>query len=68
MTSIREFKNCRGERLWLQADFSQASSQLRFSWHGPDEFQGSPFQVADARHRPVAAAKLVAQWSRDQGR
>lgn len=65
MTSIYEFKSGRGERLWIQADFAQASSQLRFSWHGPDEWQGSPFQVADASHRPLEACKLVARWSRN---
>ena len=40
----------------LTADFAQASSPIMV------DGRPSPFQVADASHRPARAAKLVADW------
>ena len=61
MTATYKFRNRHGDYLWIRADFAQASSPLLFSWDGED-FHSCPFQVADARHRPLEACKLVAGW------
>tara|TARA_R110000868_G_scaffold42219_2_gene143294 strand:- start:277 stop:471 length:195 start_codon:yes stop_codon:yes gene_type:complete len=64
MTSITKFKNRKtGERLWIKADFAQASSPISISWDKVEWF-GTPFQVADARHRHLEAAKMVVKWGK----
>ena len=63
MTTTRKFESNHGTTLYIRADFAQASSTIEFSQDG-QEFFGSPFQVADARHRPLSACKLIAEWSR----
>jgi hypothetical protein len=42
-------------------DFSQASSPLTL------EGNSTPFQVADACHRPIEAAKLLNRWCHSEG-
>lgn len=49
----------------FRADFAQASSPILIG--GEDGFTSTPFQVADARHSPIAAAKLLNEWQRNQG-
>ena len=63
MTTTRKFQSNHGMTIYIRADFAQASSTIEFSQDG-HEFYGSPFQVADARHRPLEACKLIAEWSR----
>jgi hypothetical protein len=60
--------------LWVSADWAQASSAIKVSWHKPgnhpdgdDDWQSTPFQVADARHSPREAARLVSDWGKSQG-
>ena len=48
-------------KLTIKADFSQASCPIRFSIDD-EEFDVTPFQVADARHDAATALKLVAGW------
>lgn len=48
-------------RMTFSADFAQASSPLLL------EGAGTPFQVADAKHRPYEAARLLIDWSNQQG-
>lgn len=64
MTKIHKFRNRHGVNLYVKADFAQASSPILFSWHDREHFENSPFQVANARHRPLEAAKIVADWCR----
>jgi hypothetical protein len=62
MTTTRKFVSRTGAVLYIRANFAEASSPLLFSWHNREHFEHSPFQVADARHRPLQAAKLVSDW------
>ena len=62
MTATHKFQNKFGDVLYIRADFAQAASPLLYSWHDREHFEHSPFQVANARHRPLEAAKLIAQW------
>lgn len=53
--------------LAFEADFAQASSPLMICDYDGSRASSTPFQVADARHRPVAAAKLLNSWQRSEG-
>ena len=53
------------DRLNFRGDFAQASSPLEIG--GDEGFQSTPFQVADARHRPAIAAEILNDWCRSQG-
>jgi hypothetical protein len=53
--------------LTFRADFAQASSPILICDHDGSNCEGTPFQVADARHWPVEAAKLLNRWQRSQG-
>lgn len=53
------------ELLTFEADFARASSQIMIV--GDRGANGTPFRVADARHRPVEAAKLLNRWCRSEG-
>ena len=54
--------NVGGEtRMTFAADFAQASSPITL------EGDSTPFQVADARHRPAKAAELLIGWCDSQG-
>ncbi|HYE97392.1 MAG TPA: hypothetical protein VEJ18_00720 [Planctomycetota bacterium] len=55
----------RAPLLVFRADFSRASSPLLLA--GEDGESSTPFQAADARHRPVEAAKLLDRWLRNNG-
>lgn len=48
-------------RMTFEGDFTQASSPLTI------EGDATPLQVADARHRPAEAARLLNDWMRSQG-
>lgn len=61
------FKNKYGERIQIRANFSQASSDIKYRYAQPGSdfdgvFRPTPFQVADARHRELEAVKIVNQW------
>ncbi len=45
----------------MAADFAQAASPLLL------DGVGTPFQVADARHRPIEAAEKLLRWSWSRG-
>lgn len=64
----------RGGGLWLSANFAEAASPIKVSWRKPghnsyddsaDDWQSTPFQVADARHNPREAARMVSKWAQD---
>ena len=59
MTTIRKFRNRYNEVAYVRANFADASSTIEVSWEHPHNFQPTPYQVADARHRPVVALKLA---------
>lgn len=59
MTTIRKFKNRYNEVAYVRANFAEASSTIEVSWESKDNWKSTPFQVADARHRPVVALKLA---------
>lgn len=48
-------------RMTFEGDFAQASSPLTI------EGNSTPFQVADARHRPTKAADVLNGWCRSEG-
>ena len=51
-----------GQQFLMRGDFVQAASRLEANFHSdPDSWQGSPFQVADARHSQEMAAELLAK-------
>ena len=56
-----------GYEWYMFGDFSQASSSLTACFQDPKcdyDWQGSPYQVADARHIPGNAAELLwDHWS-----
>jgi len=57
-TSTRKYK---WGRLAIRANFAQASSSIQYAVDD-GEFDISPFQVADARHRESEAFRLVREW------
>lgn len=48
-------------RMTFAADFAQAASPITL------EGDSTPFQVADARHRPEEAARKLIAWCDSQG-
>ena len=57
-----EYKDLEGCAFYIRADFSQASSQIEFSygnWDDPEDWQRSQFQVSDSQHDPETAAELI---------
>jgi hypothetical protein len=55
------------DRLTFRADFSRAADNIQIETAEPGEFDSTPFQVADARHRPAEAARLVLDYAKSQG-
>ena len=53
--------------LAFRANFAQASSQIMVCDYDGSHPNGTPFQVADARHDAVEAAKMLNRWLRSQG-
>lgn len=51
--------------LSIRADFAQASSSVWYKTPGED-WDITPFQVADFRHKPTAALSGVKRWLRGQ--
>lgn len=66
--TCRRFKNV-GE-FEFSANFSQTSDNIRVRFPVGNDFaddegwQSTPFQVADARHHPRAAERLIAHYFR----
>lgn len=48
-----------GSNFRMSADMVQASAPISADFHGEDEWQGTPYQTANARHDAEQAAKLV---------
>lgn len=57
------------ERMRFRGDFSQAASpiMLECGEPGSGDYTSTPYQVADARHRPREAAEMLAGWCRNEG-
>jgi hypothetical protein len=51
----------------VRADFAQASDPIYARILPDGEFTQTPYQVADATHRPANAAALAAGYFSDQG-
>lgn len=66
MSKTYEVREGKTVLLTFRADFTQASSPIQIGT-GEGGFDSTPFQVADSRHRPVEAAKLLNGWCRNQG-
>lgn len=49
-----------GETLKISADLSQASAPI--SYKDGNEWIGTPFQTADARHNECSAIRLILDW------
>ena len=45
----------------IRADYSQAACPIQY-WTVQDQWDSTPYQVADAGHRDFEAAKMVAEW------
>lgn len=48
----------------IKADFAQASSPIMVRFDRDDDWRSTPFQVADAKHNPAEAVRLVKNWTR----
>ena len=59
MTTIRKFRNRYNEVAYIRANFADASSTIEISWGRLGEWQSTPHQVADARHRTANALRLA---------
>lgn len=53
------------ERMRFSGDFAEASSPIRIV--GDEGETSTPYQVADARHSPKEAARLLNEWCRSEG-
>ncbi len=52
-----------GQAFLMEANLVEASAPIRANFHGgSDDWQVTPYQTADARHREKAAATLVARY------
>ncbi len=52
-----------GQTFLMAANLAQASAPISANFHGGEEdWQLTPYQTADARHREFAAARLVAEY------
>jgi len=51
-----------GQKFLMSANMVEASASISANFHGDDDWQGTPFQTADARHNAYAAAELVAEY------
>lgn len=49
----------------IRADYSQAAAPIEYL-NVQEEWDSTPFQVADAGHRDFEAAKMVAEWLAQQ--
>lgn len=61
MTATYQVKVNDEVRMTFAGDFAQASSPIQL------EGDSTPFQVADASHRPTRAAELLINWCDSQG-
>ena len=51
-----------GQTFRMCADLSQASAPISADFFGDDEWQGWPYQTADAGHTALNAAKLLSEY------
>lgn len=54
-----------GQIFHMQADMVQAAAPIKACFHDVNsdaDWQSTPYQTADARHRETAAAELVAKY------
>jgi len=53
-----------GQKFQMRADMVQAAAPISANFHGGGEqdWQWTPYQTADARHRAFRAAELVAEY------
>ena len=65
--SIMRTTEVKNDDIEIKADFSQASSQIKYRMIGESEWKGTPFQVADASHIEESALRLVDEWLERQG-
>lgn len=56
----------KGNTFIMVADLTEASAPIGFL-NDDGEYQPSPFQTADARHRTRAAATLLVDWFASNG-
>lgn len=56
------YRTIAGQRLYIRADFAQASSPILFSWGDLEDMQPTPWQVANARHSVAKAFRMVEGW------
>lgn len=52
--------------LTIDADYSDAAATIRYAIDD-DELQPAPYQVADARHQPSNAFRMVRDYLRSTG-
>lgn len=53
------------ERGQVAADWANAGSSIYYRFDADEEWEITPFQVANARHRPSNAVLLVDEWLGD---
>ena len=51
----------------FRANFTREDSPIQVCDQSGGQAKDTPFRVSDARRRPVAAAKLINTWRRDNG-
>jgi hypothetical protein len=57
-----------GSTFLMKADMVQAAASISANFHGEeDDWQGTPFQTANARHSAGTAAELVNDYFRGHG-
>lgn len=52
--------------LQIEADFSQASSRIRWRENEKDPWKATPYSVADFKHNPNDAMDAVAEYLQNQ--
>jgi hypothetical protein len=52
----------------FRADFSREDSLIQVCDQTGEQVKDTPFRVSDSRRRPVAAARLINDWCRVNGR
>jgi hypothetical protein len=52
----------------FRANFAREDSPIQVCDQSGEQSKDTPFRVSDSRRRPVAAAKLINDWCRVNGR
>ena len=66
MNRVYEIKVKGDSRLKFEADLANAQATIHLVTED-DHFPATPFQTADAKHRPMMAAVLINHWLRNEG-